>query len=94
MMKNDAMDAQNIDILDLLVKTLPQEPSPYIRIWSDGKGDIYCQDENVAEVVIDFLVVCGYPKYLEKGYFDPEEADEYGFDHGLDGWWYVTEQKI
>lgn len=55
--------------------------------WSDGT-QILCKSEQYANSIADFLEALGFG-YLNTGYYDPVEDEEYNEVDEYTGFWYV-----
>lgn len=74
-----------------ICKQLPNEPHDFngrLTIWA-VEDEILCDDENVAEIIGDFLECLGFEE-VNTGYYDPEEDKRNNEVDKFTGWYYVT----
>ena len=74
-----------------ICKQLPKESHDFnVRsvIWA-VEDEILCDDEDVAEIIADFLEHMGFGE-VNTGYYDPEEDKQNNEVDKFTGWYYVN----
>lgn len=74
-----------------ICKQLPKEPHDFNGkpvIWA-VEDEILCDDENVTEIIGDFLEHLGFDE-VNTGYYDPEEDKRSNEVDKFTGWYYVN----